>query len=50
MYRRTSFSFSLWKRRRSFMTPSLASLVSFSATPRACSSYTALISSHSFHV
>ena len=48
MYRRTSFSFSLWKRRRSFMTPSLASLVSFSATVRACSSCTTIISNHLF--
>lgn len=39
MYRRTSFSFSFWNRRKSFITPSLASLVSFSATPKACSSY-----------
>jgi hypothetical protein len=42
IYRLKSFSFSSWNLLRSFMTPVLASFVSFSATPRACSSCTRL--------
>lgn len=38
MYRLRSSSFSCWNRFRSFRTPALASLTSFSATSRACSS------------
>ena len=38
IYRRRSSSFSLWNRRKSFITPVVASFVSFSATPKACSS------------
>lgn len=45
MYRRKSSSFSFWNLRKSFITPALASLVSFSATPSACSSYLLLVSS-----
>lgn len=39
MYRRRSPSLSFWKRLRSWSTPALASLTSFSDTSSACSNY-----------
>lgn len=45
MYRLRSSSFSHWNLFRSFSTPTLASLTSLSATPKACSSYTHVSSS-----